>query len=107
MPGQSEINKTDSGIYVMRHMETYMGNKVKNWDAGFKQQLKKQMRFLRAKYYASILSSEQNDHNVDNIYTATAHYKQSGGPHAIDVEEFVMNYQPPNVDKPAQSRADV
>lgn len=91
----------------MRHMETYMGTKVNNWDAGFKKRSKKQMRFLRAKYCAAILSAEQNDHSVDNIDAATANYKRRCVSEAIDVEKFVMNYQPPQVDKPPLSSADV
>lgn len=102
-PWQSDINKTDCGIYVMRHMETYMGTKANEWDTGLKKRSKKQMWFLRAKYCADILSVVHNGHNVDNIQAATEHFKQCSREGVIDVEKFLMNYVPPVEEKHQQS----
>lgn len=34
MPWKNRTNKTDCGVYAMRHMETYKGNQT--WNCGFK-----------------------------------------------------------------------
>lgn len=93
MPWRNEFNTTDCGVYAMRHMETYMGTKLKEWECGLKKRSKKQLRFLRAKFCAAILSAENNDHNVDNILAAKEYVLKcnEGGP--IDIETFVATYQ--------------
>ncbi|PWA49120.1 hypothetical protein CTI12_AA484170 [Artemisia annua] len=62
MSWQTSNNYVDCGIFAMRHMETYSGNK--DFDAGFvpegKEQ-KKQIEDLRKKYMTKILLSEYNE----------------------------------------------
>lgn len=62
MSWQTNNNYIDCGIFAMRHMETYSGNK--DFDAGFvregKEQ-KKQIEDLRKKYLTKILLSEFNE----------------------------------------------
>ena len=35
MKWRTENNVLDCGIFAMNHMETYMGNGLKNWDCKF------------------------------------------------------------------------
>lgn len=93
MAWRNETNKVDCGVYTMRHMETYMGKRLKDWNPGFKSRSKNQMRFLRAKFCKAILTSEYNDHNVDIILAAQDHYKMSNEIAKVDVEKFVTNYK--------------
>lgn len=36
MPWRDQTNTSDCGIYLMKHMETYRGQLLKNWNVGFK-----------------------------------------------------------------------
>ncbi|KAJ9541227.1 hypothetical protein OSB04_027733 [Centaurea solstitialis] len=56
-------NKIDCGIFVMRHMETFMGGNVSKWVSGFALEgdaQKNQIENLRYKYVARILQSTLN-----------------------------------------------
>nr|GFA39830.1 putative ulp1 protease family, C-terminal catalytic domain-containing protein [Tanacetum cinerariifolium] len=60
---QTNNMKTEAGIFVMRHMETYMGMGMDELNcclAGNTRTLKKQLLFLRKKYSAKIILSECN-----------------------------------------------
>ncbi|PWA52673.1 hypothetical protein CTI12_AA451070 [Artemisia annua] len=62
MPWQTNNNYVDCGIFAMRHMETYLGNK--DFDAGFVKEGKEQKKHiedLRKKYLTKILLSDQNE----------------------------------------------
>lgn len=37
LPWRNETNKVDCGIYTMQHMETYVGQCVKDWKIGLQQ----------------------------------------------------------------------
>ncbi|KAM0019851.1 putative Ulp1 protease family catalytic domain, papain-like cysteine peptidase superfamily [Helianthus debilis subsp. tardiflorus] len=57
----------DSGVYVMRHMETYMGTRRNKWDCGFatqKSKLNKQLLMAKKKYAAKIILSDINLHRA-------------------------------------------
>ena len=61
MSWQTKNNYIDCGIFTMRHMETYVGNKI--FDAWFEKEGKeqdKQIEDLRKKYLAKILLSDSN-----------------------------------------------
>ncbi|KAD5317678.1 hypothetical protein E3N88_17624 [Mikania micrantha] len=56
-------NITDCGIFVMRHMEMFMGSHCRNFDCGFKtseKQVRSQIQTLRKKYACRILLSDIN-----------------------------------------------
>ncbi|KAL4588560.1 hypothetical protein LXL04_001452 [Taraxacum kok-saghyz] len=64
MPCRTKDNKYDCGIYVMRHMEDYVGQKAKDWDCGIPKDSSKQestLRMLRKKYLCRILTSDINN----------------------------------------------
>ncbi|KAK1429947.1 hypothetical protein QVD17_12308 [Tagetes erecta] len=69
----TKSNVMDCGVFLMRHMETYMGSKVKNWRCGLdvegtKQEV--QINNLRLKYAYKILTSDVNIHNKSVVDVA-------------------------------------
>ncbi|GJU63068.1 C2 calcium-dependent membrane-targeting protein [Tanacetum coccineum] len=66
----SILRSKDCGIFVMRHMETYMGNELGKWKCGLDVECKKQntqLGRLRNKYAAKLLLSDCN------IYKSKTH----------------------------------
>ncbi|GJT29491.1 ulp1 protease family, C-terminal catalytic domain-containing protein [Tanacetum coccineum] len=62
MSWRTKNNITDCGVFMMRHMETYMGY-AKNWKCGFKNEgweQQTQIYDLRKKYLSKILKSDLN-----------------------------------------------
>ncbi|PWA63872.1 hypothetical protein CTI12_AA348970 [Artemisia annua] len=58
-------NENDCGIFAMRHMETYNGQKVEEWNLGFRNEgegQQGQIKTLRRKYAAKMLLSDENIH---------------------------------------------
>lgn len=64
MSWRTEENCIDCGVFMMRHMETYMGyTSAKNWKCGLKDEgpeQQDQIYELRKKYLSKILKSEIN-----------------------------------------------
>lgn len=63
MKWRTTDNHKDCSIFVMRHMETFMGGPIKSWDCGLqtpKDVQKKQLNNLRYKYVTKILLSDIN-----------------------------------------------
>ncbi|KAJ9539455.1 hypothetical protein OSB04_032188, partial [Centaurea solstitialis] len=59
---QTDQNIDDSGVFLMRHMETYMGD-LRTWKTGFVPQGKRQdsqIEVLRMKYTTKFMQSEFN-----------------------------------------------
>nr|GME06561.1 uncharacterized protein LOC109162486 [Ipomoea batatas] len=63
-------NKEDCGVFVMRHMESYLSGGLRNWDCGLDRQNKSQLDRLRLKYVAAILNAENNELRDENISMA-------------------------------------
>ncbi|GKC47693.1 ulp1 protease family, C-terminal catalytic domain-containing protein, partial [Tanacetum coccineum] len=62
-PWRTTMNQTDCGIFLMRVMETYFGQKLDQLNTSFKidaQEQKKQINILRQRYAAEILLSDIN-----------------------------------------------
>ncbi|KAH6827467.1 hypothetical protein C2S53_002504 [Perilla frutescens var. hirtella] len=91
MPWRNETNKFDCGIYVMRHMETYKGGGLKNWDPELQTNNAKQMKILRALYCVAILSAETNIHKGRIAEDANIHYRMSCEDGLIKIEPIIMN----------------
>ncbi|KAH6798821.1 Rhodanese/Cell cycle control phosphatase superfamily protein [Perilla frutescens var. frutescens] len=90
MPWQNDTNKVDCGIYVMRHMETYKGNVMRNWKSGLKVDNPRQMKFLRAKYCGAILDANSNKLREGILAEATFHYAASSEDGLVNVNEIVL-----------------
>jgi len=64
MPWRTGQNVIDCGLFVMRHMETYKGTEVNNWECGFSNEgllQRFQINNLRVKYLAKILLHSLNE----------------------------------------------
>ena len=60
---QTDKRPKDCGVFVMRHMENYMGMSILNWDCGLEDEGRKQtiqLGKLRKKYAAKLLLSDCN-----------------------------------------------
>ncbi|KAG6405560.1 hypothetical protein SASPL_133150 [Salvia splendens] len=53
-------NKVDSGVYLMRHMETFMGQKVNEWKCGLTPRSALSLQYLRAKMSKELLFGNSN-----------------------------------------------
>lgn len=64
MTWQALQNNTDCGVFLIRHMETYKGDR-KNWETQLKSEKQKghqeQLVRLRIKYASAILTSHVNE----------------------------------------------
>lgn len=76
----------------MRHMETYMGEKLKDWNPGLKKSCSKQMRILRAKYYNALLNSEFNEKREEVNKEADDYYNSECAKGQLDVQHFIETY---------------
>ncbi|KAH6838021.1 hypothetical protein C2S53_009581 [Perilla frutescens var. hirtella] len=90
MAWRNETNEIDCGIYVMRHMETYKGGSLRQWNSGLMYNNDKQMRYLRAKYCAAILSADSNIHKDRIIAQSSFHYRKSCGDGPLNIDAIIM-----------------
>ncbi|KAL4578215.1 hypothetical protein LXL04_014335 [Taraxacum kok-saghyz] len=64
---ESYLNNTDCGIFLMRHMETYKGQELQDWEVNLeiedadKGDQQMQLAALRRKYVTKILTSDLNN----------------------------------------------
>lgn len=79
-------NKVDCAVYAMRHMETFMGQKVKEWDIGLMKDHSKQLLYLRAKYCRVLLTCEINMHRDRNMAEAKAKFNKT---YVRDFDRFI------------------
>nr|GMD40418.1 uncharacterized protein LOC109153493 [Ipomoea batatas] len=79
MPWQNEENAVDCAIYSMRHMQTYAGTSIEDWNSGLDGGPEDNafLTSLRAKYAATILMSETNTLLPEVTNAAREIYKQS------------------------------
>ncbi|GKB70066.1 hypothetical protein Tco_0931478 [Tanacetum coccineum] len=63
MKWRTNENEFDDGVFLMSHMDNYFGEDESKWEYGFCKESKdqtKQLKFLRSKFAARILLSENN-----------------------------------------------
>nr|GLL39987.1 uncharacterized protein LOC109164944 [Ipomoea trifida] len=60
----------DSGIYTMRHMDTYLGQGVSSWECGIVKGDKNMLNDLHKKFMHDILVSNINSHKHSVIQRA-------------------------------------
>ncbi|KAH6797073.1 hypothetical protein C2S52_021627 [Perilla frutescens var. hirtella] len=88
MPWRDAKNTRDCGVYAMRHMETYMGGGVEGWNCGIKRMNGAQMRCMRLKYCAAILTAENNIHKDDIIKSARRVYSSVIAKRPVSVNDL-------------------
>lgn len=83
-------NIKDCGVYLMRHMETYVGKKGSDWDIGFSARSLKIIQILRGRYCCTMIASIYNNQrsamlqlahdwmeaNMDKLYKLNNKYKK-------------------------------
>ena len=85
-------NKVDCGVFAMRHMESYFGEKGSKWKCGLPKEggsQEKILEKLRMKYAAAILTSEINTKRDDVLKAAYEYQKvdqKIRGKHAYDAQ---------------------
>ncbi|KAL6549672.1 hypothetical protein OROHE_008403 [Orobanche hederae] len=65
-------NLVDSGVYLMRHMETFMGDILTKWSCGLSSKCDKQLILLRIRYCAALINWSNNivkDYILENADT--------------------------------------
>ena len=65
-------NIKDCGVYLMRHMETYVGKKDSEWNVGFSAHNIKILQVLRGRYCYNLIASSYNNQRVPILEVADA-----------------------------------
>ncbi|XP_057773677.1 uncharacterized protein LOC130992984 [Salvia miltiorrhiza] len=68
------INKEDTGIYMMRHLETFMGDYGASWKCISVVSRAKQLHVLRVRYGSTLVGWEQNKNGVAVKSEASEYY---------------------------------
>lgn len=87
MPWRDEVNKVDCGVFAMRHMETYMGQRVRDWNIGLMANSAKALQELRVKYCRVLLATEANHVRKTNMGRVVAWFK---GFQHVNFNKFVQ-----------------
>nr|GMC54185.1 zinc finger BED domain-containing protein RICESLEEPER 2-like [Ipomoea batatas] len=61
---------TDCGVYLMRHMETFMGQGVSDWECGLVKGDSGMLNKFRLQYMKDLVLSEYNLHRTSNLARA-------------------------------------
>nr|GLL49358.1 uncharacterized protein LOC109168291 [Ipomoea trifida] len=68
-------NNHDSGVYAMRHMESYLGQEPEEWNCGLLKGDVQQIVNLRKRFMHDIIMDEKNMHK-DAVTVSLAHYSR-------------------------------
>nr|GMC46605.1 zinc finger BED domain-containing protein RICESLEEPER 2-like [Ipomoea batatas]GMC49030.1 zinc finger BED domain-containing protein RICESLEEPER 2-like [Ipomoea batatas] len=60
-------NKVDYGVYLMRHMESYVGESVAKWDCGLTSGDRLQLQMLHLRYMKELSTVDINAHSTSNV----------------------------------------
>lgn len=75
LPWRDDENKVDCGVFAMRHMETYMGQRMRDWKLELSGLATNAIQDLRIKYVKTLQTSEANDLRKDNKSRVEAWFK--------------------------------
>ena len=95
MPWQNDTNKVDCGIYVMRHLETYMGGPVRNWNSGLTKKGTESFIKLRARYTEALLIGDTNKKAFETLTMIKKKFENDSKKEEIDVEKMIREFKPP------------
>ena len=85
-------NKVDSGVYVMRHMETYMGQKANEWKCGLTPRSALSLQYLRAKISKELLFGDSNAVTYKVMQLTQQCNEEGKMKGSIDVEKMIAEY---------------
>ncbi|XP_057794311.1 uncharacterized protein LOC131010675 isoform X2 [Salvia miltiorrhiza] len=83
-------NEVDSGVYLMRHLETFMGDSSHNWDCNMSKSSARQICRMRVRYCSSILMWSGNDVRQEVVEEAVDYYSQLCASGATDFDVKLM-----------------
>ncbi|XP_042024270.1 uncharacterized protein LOC121771533 [Salvia splendens] len=90
MPWRNNVVTMENGVYVMRHMETYFGEKEKDWDCGLSAKGTKGLEMCRIKIARTLLTCAHNTRGSANQNKATKYWRER--PAKFNFERWVENY---------------
>nr|GMD54437.1 GATA transcription factor 1-like [Ipomoea batatas] len=70
MAWRDSRNKIDCGVFLMRHMETYLGQRISNWDCGLVKGDTLKLHKLRMRYMKELSIFEFSIHKSRNLSRA-------------------------------------
>nr|GMD57236.1 zinc finger BED domain-containing protein RICESLEEPER 2-like [Ipomoea batatas] len=70
MAWRDSRNKIDCGVFLMRHMETYLGQRISNWDCGLIKGDTLKLHKLRMRYMKELSIFEFSIHKSRNLSRA-------------------------------------
>lgn len=73
MKWRDSTHGSDSGVYTMRHMESYFGQGVKEWSLGLQKGDRRPLSELRKRFAHNILMADINVHKVSVAKRAWAY----------------------------------
>ncbi|XP_019196010.1 PREDICTED: uncharacterized protein LOC109189836 [Ipomoea nil] len=82
MKWRDSRNKVDSGVYAMRHMESYAGEGVSRWECGLVKGDVAGLERLRFQYLKAICVADINANRASNVANAVR-YVSGGGSRAV------------------------
>ena len=85
------INKVDSGVYLMRRMETFMGQKVNEWKCGTLRSVLS-LQYLRAKMSKELLFGNSNTKMYKILHLIQQCNEEGKKKGPIDVEKMIATY---------------
>ena len=92
MPWRTSENVEDCGVFLMRHMETYKGEREGCWNCGLKKSSSGVLQSLRAKYCSALMLANNSHRSFKNKQVTEAYYKEESNSHVIDVEKMIATY---------------
>ena len=93
MSWRTTENVYDSGVYLLRHLEVYMGEREGHWNCGLSTRNKGVLQYLRAKYNRVLMVAQNNHSALLNKAGASKHYEKDNEKMKIDVEKMIANYR--------------
>ena len=92
MPWRTTTNAKDCGVFLMRHMETYKGERVEYWNCGLKKTSKGVLQSLRAKYCSALMNAIISHECIHNKLITSRYYVEASKNNHIDVENMIAEY---------------
>ncbi|XP_042009815.1 uncharacterized protein LOC121758492 [Salvia splendens] len=92
MPWRTVDNVEDCGVFLMRHMETYKGEREGCWNCGLKKSSSGVLQSLRAKYCSTLMLAENSHESFNNKIVTAAYYEEESKHIEIDVEKMIAAY---------------
>ena len=90
MPWRKNDPSVETGVYIMRHMETYFGGRDKDWQCGFSANGTKNLEIYRIKVANALLTSPHNSVRDTNVSNAAKFWKER--PPRFNFEKWVEEY---------------